>query len=117
MLALWLAAKNWRDEQFALSFSTAVVAALLASYHLYTYDLSLLVLPISIVCGESAQHGRALPVLLIVALAVLFVPPLHLWLIVRGLYAIMFVPIAILFSTMIWMNRSGAGQVSIPIAD
>ena len=109
-LALWLAAKNWRDEQFGLSFSAAVIATLLASYHLYNYDLTLLLLPIAIVCGELAQGGRLLsgPVPLTGALVVLFIPPLHSMLVQRSAYALMSIPVLVLFFTVIWLTRTGA---------
>lgn len=111
-LALWWAARNWRDEQLGLSFSTAVFATLLASYHLYNYDLTLLLLPTAIVCGELAQAGRLLssPVSLTAALAVLFIPPLHLVLVEHGIYALMSIPILALFSTVTWLTRARALQ-------
>src|SRR5262249_49190107 len=52
LLVLWIAARNWRQEQLPLSFSGALLAALLTSYHLYTYDLSLLLLPVSLLLTE-----------------------------------------------------------------
>jgi len=96
--AIWFAARNWNDEQLGLSFSAAVLAAQLASYHLYNYDLTLLLLPVSIVCGELAGQERALlrPVLL-VTLVALFIPPLHRLLLLHSMYALMFVPILMLF--------------------
>jgi len=96
--AIWFAARNWNDEQLGLSFSAAVLAAQMASYHLYNYDLTLLLLPVSIVCGELAGQGRALfrPVLL-VALIALFIPLLHRLLLLHSMYALMFIPITMLF--------------------
>ena len=111
LLALWLAAKNWCEEELPFSFSTAVVATLLASYHLYTYDLTLLLLPIALVCGELAQRKRlrSSPPPFTAALVLLFVPPLHLWLIVHGLYALMCVPIAVLFYWTMRLTQFGGG--------
>jgi len=97
LCVLWIAARTWREDRLALSFSAALLAAVLASYHLYTYDLSLLLLPISLICAELARQKRSLPGLLLGSAAVLFVPPLHLWLIVHQLYVLMFIPVAILF--------------------
>jgi hypothetical protein len=107
LAALWLAARNWHEEQFDYSFSAAVIAALLASYHFYNYDLSLLLLPISVVFGKLAQQKRSLPASLLAVLGILFVPPLHLWLMVNDLYTLMFIPIAILFARVIQLTRSG----------
>ena len=110
-LALWWAARNWRDEQFGLSFSAAVIATLLASYHLYNYDLTLLLLPIAIICGELARRGRLLssPVLT-AALVVLFLPPLHLVLVEHSIYALMSIPILVLFFTVTRLIRAGGLQ-------
>jgi Glycosyltransferase family 87 len=107
LFLVWFAARNWRDEQLGLSFSLCVFAALLASYHLYNYDLSLLLLPISIVCGEHAKQNRLLcaPVMFTAALIVLFVPPVHYLLLRWSLYALMFIPIAILFWHVISLLR------------
>src|SRR5436305_12447659 len=96
--AIWFAARNWNDEQLGLSFSAAVLAAQMASYHLYNYDLTLLLLPVSIVCGELAGQGRALfrPVLL-VALIALFISLLLGLLLVNSMCVLLFIPITILF--------------------
>jgi Glycosyltransferase family 87 len=111
-----LAAKNWNDEQFGFSFSAAILAVLLASYHLYDYDLTLLLLPISILCGELARQGRApfRPVLL-VALIAFFVPPLHHLLLRYSIYALMFVPILLLLIEAVRVNQTdtpGAARIA-----
>ena len=105
---LWLAAKSWRDEQFCLSFAAAIFATLLASFHLYNYDLTLLLLPISLVCGELATRNKLLssPITLTAALVILFIPPLHRLLLLHGIYALMVVPILGLFFTVLWLMRS-----------
>jgi len=107
-LALWLAARTWRDEQLGLSFSAAILATLLASYHLYNYDLTLLLLPISIVCGELARREKLLssPTAFSAALVILFIPPLHRLLLLHGIYALMVIPILGLFWTMLRLTRS-----------
>jgi hypothetical protein len=95
---IWYTAKNWDDAQFGLSFSMAILAVLLVSYHLYNYDLTLLLLPVSIMCGELAGAGRVLfRPLLLAALIALFIPPLHRLLLLHRVYALMFVPITMLF--------------------
>jgi hypothetical protein len=107
-LVLWLSAKNWRDEQLGLSFSAAILATLLASYHLYDYDLTLLLLPVSVVCGELARRERLLssPITLSAALVVLFIPPFHRLLLLHGVYALMVIPILGLLCTVLWLIRS-----------
>ena len=95
---LWVTAKLWKDNEFDLCFSAAVIATLLTGYHAFVYDLSLLLLPIAIVCGELAKRKMLLSNLpLNAALVVLFVPPLHHLLIVRHVYALMCVPVVVLF--------------------
>ena len=107
-VALWWAAKNWRNDRFGFSFSACLLAALLASYHLYNYDLTLVLLPVAIVCGELAQRGQLLSgtVLLTLTLLVLFFPPVHFVLVTNGIYALMFVPILLLFLVIVQLNRA-----------
>ncbi len=98
VLLLWVAAKTWKDNELELGFSAAVIAALLTGFHAFIYDLSLLLLPVAIVCGELAKRktllsNRALNAVLIV----LFVPPLHHVLISYHVYAIMGVALVALF--------------------
>ncbi len=110
--ALWWTAKSWRDDQLGLSFSAAALATLLVSYHLYNYDLTLLLLPIGIVCGELARRGRLLasPWALTLSLIILFVPPLHRLLLLHGAYALMFLPVVTLFLVVVWLVRSDGAQ-------
>jgi hypothetical protein len=87
---LWFTAKNWRDDQFELSFSAAVLAALLTGFHSFVYDLSLLLLPSAIVCGELARRGTLMANrALTFSLIVLFVPPIHFALATLHVYALM----------------------------
>lgn len=107
-LALWWAARNWRDEQFDISFSASVLATILASYHLHNYDLTLVLLPIAIVCGDLAQRAQLLSNRVLTAvLAVLFLPPLHLVLAEHGIYALMGIPVLALFFVVVRLTRSG----------
>jgi hypothetical protein len=95
---LWVTARNWKDSEFELCFSAAVIATLLTGYHSFVYDLSLLLLPIAIVCGELAKRKILLSNLTLNStLVVLFVPPLHHLLIVHHIYALMCVPAVVLF--------------------
>jgi hypothetical protein len=108
VLALWWAAKNWRDDRFEWSFSASLLATLLASYHLYNYDLTLLLLPVAIVCGNLAQrmrllHGNAV---LTTVLAVLFLPWVHFFLLKQAIYALMAIPILVLFFVVVRLTHS-----------
>jgi len=97
-ITLWVTAKRWRDDALEYSFAAAVIASLMTGIHLFFYDLSLLLLPVAIICAQLAREGkllrnRALPF----ALIILFVPPFHRLLIVHAIYALMFIPVLGLF--------------------
>jgi hypothetical protein len=83
-------AKKWNDNELDISFSAATVATLLTGFHLFVYDLSLLLLPVCLVCGELAKRKALLrSTILNATLVVLFVPLVHHLLIVSHLYALM----------------------------
>jgi hypothetical protein len=73
---------DWKSgEQFDLALAAAVVAAVLASYHLNKHDATLLLLPIALVVRYLMRtQSRVLWArrLLWLALFALFYPPLHL---------------------------------------
>jgi hypothetical protein len=97
-LLLWLTARKWDDRQLGFCFSAAVVVALLTGYHLFVYDLILLLLPCAIVCGELARRKSLLsdtPLTLV--LIVFFVPTIHRELILHHIYALMCLPMVFLF--------------------
>jgi hypothetical protein len=99
---LWVTARIWRDSEFELCFSAAVIAALLTGYHSFVYDLSLLLLPVAIVCGELAKRKILLSNLTLNgALIVLFVQPIHYVLMTHQIYALMCVPVVVLFVTVV----------------
>jgi phosphatidylserine synthase len=109
---LWLTAHLWNDSKFDLSFSAAVIAALLTGYHSFVYDLSLLLLPVAIVCGELAKRKALLGNLVLNStLVVLFVQPIHHVLITRRIYALMCVPVVALFVSVV---RLAARQPAEP---
>jgi hypothetical protein len=108
VLTVWWSAKNWRDIDLGMSFSSCVLGTLLTSYHLYAYDLTLLLLPIAIVCGELAQR-RPLSkgTTLFTSVVVIFLlPPAHFFLLRHALYALMSIPIFLLFFMVVRLNRT-----------
>ncbi|MBZ5612968.1 MAG: DUF2029 domain-containing protein [Acidobacteriia bacterium] len=108
MVVLWYAARNWQDEQLPTSFAASVLATLLSSYHLYNYDLTLLLLPIAILFSEMVRRGLPLGRSTIgAALIVLFIPPLHRLLLLHSIYALMGAPVALLYVRALWLGRTG----------
>ena len=88
-LLLWVIVKGrgrtGSSGQFNLQFSLAMVAAVLASYHAFPYDLSLLVIPLLLVVShaiETASLHRYRNLALVLPAALLFLTPLYmlLWL-------------------------------------
>jgi len=123
LLVLWAAGRNWREHRVTLSFSAAVLASLLASYHAYSYDLSFLLLPISLLLTEIRENWESHPirvsnianVVFFTSLVPLFIPPLHLWLIVHRLYMLMAIPVAAIFAASLqFIRTTGKRPVSEP---
>jgi phosphatidylserine synthase len=109
---LWVTARIWKDNEFDLCFSTAVVATLLTGYHAFVYDLSLLLLPVAIVCGELAKRKILLGNLALnCTLVVLFVQPIHYVLMTHHIYAVMCLPVMALFVS---VARIAAPQLAAP---
>ncbi len=98
MLLLGVTAKKWNDEQPELCFAAAVVVALLTGYHSFVYDLILLLLPCAIVCSELARRKSLLSDrTLALVLVIFFVPTIHRELILHQIYALMCLPMVLLF--------------------
>jgi hypothetical protein len=111
LAAIWLTAKNWREDHIELSFAASLLAVVLCGFYLYNYDLSLLLLPIAILCGELAARGELWNSrVLTAALIMLFVPPLHLLLATRGVYALMAIPVILLWKRTIDLLRTASAQ-------
>ncbi len=89
--------------EFDAAFAGTVMFALLVSYHLNPHDLSLLLLPISLLMRSvwrQTQRPRPLANWLILSLlAILFLPPLHLYALQAHSYAWISVPLLLLFLT------------------
>ena len=90
------------QSEFDLAFAGTVLFSLLASYHLNPHDLTLLLLPISVMLHDGLRqrsvHG-AVKWIVIGLLGILFLPPLHLLALKAGLYAAIGLPLLFLFLT------------------
>src|SRR5262249_44732966 len=99
---------------FEFSFSASILATVLTSYHAYNYDLTLLLLPVSIICGKLATQRRLLSSKVFIAsLVVLFLPPVHFFLVTHGIYALMCIPILMLFVIVVQSLRHGYGEQTV----
>jgi hypothetical protein len=90
------------QSDFDLGFANTVLFSLLVSYHSNPHDLSLLVLPISVMLHAALARRQSLAHLkswTISVLLILFLPPLHVWALKAGVYALVAVPIVFLFLT------------------
>jgi len=95
-----------------LAFAGTMMFALLASYHLNPHDLSLLLLPIYLLSRPLAESEAFPPVtkwMSVGLIGLLFLPPLHLWALQAGTYALIAVPELALFAILgivMWRNRT-----------
>jgi hypothetical protein len=84
-----------------LAFGNAVIAGVLVGYHISPHDLSVLLLPLALILHSLMTTPRQLAwrtVSLFTMEVVLFLPPLHVWLLARHLYSYMAVPVLMLFA-------------------
>jgi hypothetical protein len=107
--------KTTNSATFNLAFSNSVLFALLVSYHLNPHDLSLLLLPMSLLLrhlqlkippGEPAVHWLAASLL-----AILLLPPLHLAALRAHEYVLVVVPMLAVFvieTSMLRQNRAAS---------
>jgi hypothetical protein len=89
-------------EEFDLAFANTVLFALLVSYHLNPHDLTLLLLPIAVLLHRMLARTPVSPVgkwIIAGLLAILFLPPLHLWTLRTGDYGLVGLPVLGMFLT------------------
>jgi hypothetical protein len=102
-------------EEFDIAFANTVLFALLVSYHLNPHDLSLLLLPIFILLHQSLARTPRRPVrenwTTVSLIAILFLPPLHLWALGAGVYALVALPVLAFFLALASRARSGKGAL------
>jgi len=92
-----LPAVESRDD-FDLAFVNTVLFALLVSYHLNPHDLTLLLLPIAVLLYRAfAPAARTADRITAGLAGILFLPPLHLWALQRNAYALISIPVLLLF--------------------
>jgi Glycosyltransferase family 87 len=115
--ALIMTLLQWKKAgEFDLAVANTVVFALLVSYHLNPHDLSLLLLPIALllrhlltrtprVSGPAAWITFGL-------LAILFLPPLHLWALRTGVYALVSLPVVALFWSITFLARQDKARAA-----
>ncbi len=104
LIVFVLAARGFRraesTEASNLAFANCVIAATLVGYHLSPHDQTILLLPMGLISHYLFNANRILKwrrIALIATLAVLFLPPLHLLLLQRGLHVFAAVPVLVLF--------------------
>jgi hypothetical protein len=84
-----------------LAFANTVLFALLVSYHLNPHDLSLVLLPIFLLLQRTLTRTPLRPMgwVTLSLLAILFLPPLHLWALRADVYGLVGIPVLLLFLT------------------
>jgi hypothetical protein len=100
---------NGRGDKFDLAFANTALFALLVSYHLNPHDLSLVLLPISLLLYHGFVGTPRLPSLAnwitTALIGILFLPPLHLWMLRAGVYALVSLPLLALFLSGAFLSR------------
>jgi len=97
------------QDDFDLAFANTVLFALLVSYHLNPHDLSLVLLPISLVLQPTLVRAPLLPRvqkwMILGLLGILFLPAVHLWALKANVYALISLPLLALFLTKTSLTR------------
>jgi hypothetical protein len=100
---------NDNKDDFDLTFANTVTFALLVSYHLNPHDLSVMLLPVALLLrsafvrtpvGRSPAKWMTLGVL-----TIFFLPPLHLWALRTGAYALVGFPLLALFLSVAFVQQ------------
>jgi hypothetical protein len=95
-LTVWKQSSATKNA-FDLAFANTILFALLVSYHLNPHDLSLLLLPVTLLLHYTFSRkprGRGPAVWTAAGLiGILFLPPLHLWALRAGVYCLVSVPL------------------------
>ena len=108
-------------SRFDLAFSNTVLFSLLVSYHLNPHDLTLLLLPIALTLHHilanrktslnekqpSVSGWTAVDWTTLAVLAILFLPPLHVLALKSHLYALISIPLIMLFVSISLILQKG----------
>jgi hypothetical protein len=89
-----------QPQATALLFASSVLASLLVGYHLSPHDLSLLLVPMTMISTDilaTHQISKWLRTIFAACLVILYLPPLHLFLLAAHSYAYAAIPILVLF--------------------
>ena len=105
LLIIGAAAYYWRDDSLELSFAVGVTAAVVTSYHVYPYDLTVLLLPLGLMVASLGRRQIPLPNLLKISLLTFLMPPLHVLLAKSSLYALMAIPALVILVMAIRLRR------------
>ncbi len=96
----WLTTPQKSRARMTLALANSVLAATLVSYLLNPHDLTLLLLPMALTYGvltAGPASGNGLRVSILIVLAVLFLPLIHLWSLKIRVYTFVCLPILLLF--------------------
>jgi Glycosyltransferase family 87 len=100
---------NDNKDNFDLAFANSVTFALLVSYHLNPHDLSLALLPIALLLRSTSARTPAARKtanwVTLGLLAIFLLPPLHLWALKAGAYALVGLPLLALFLSVAFLPR------------
>jgi hypothetical protein len=89
-----------QPQATAFLFASSVLASLLVGYHLSPHDLSLLLVPMTMISTDilaTHQISKWLRTIFAACLVILYLPPLHLFLLAAHSYAYAAIPILVLF--------------------
>jgi hypothetical protein len=91
------------EYEYDFAFANTVLFSLLVSYYLNPHDLTLLLLPLSVMPhGVFVRETRAKSAadwIILSLIGLLLLPPMHLWALKAGIYALAAVPIVLLLLT------------------
>ncbi len=110
-------------QAFDRAFSATLLFALLVSYHLNPHDLSLLLVPLAVLLRQawpktspSAFVGKTTANWVRFSLiGVLFLPPLHIWALIKGSYALIALPMMVLFVGTCLAPQEKPAQTRTPV--
>jgi Glycosyltransferase family 87 len=122
LLLLIFAAADWRGpdvpNSLSLRFSLVLIATILASYHAYAYDLTLLILPILWISQYALEFEYSLcgsdRIVLLGPIFVLFLTPFYLLLLLRVNHFSVMAPVLTLW--FIGISREIRRRVRVPAA-